>query len=229
MRLNKYLSAAGVCSRRDADKAAKEGRITVNGKEAVPGCDIEPGKDEVRLDGKLIDKMPDRIVIAYNKPAGVVCSTVSQGRERNDIITVLGLKERVYPIGRLDKDSTGLILLTNDGELTQRALRGKNGHEKEYIVKVSSDFSLSELREIENGGIPIEEKRSTRPCRVKKTGKCEYDFILTEGMNRQIRKVCKYFGKTVVSLNRIRFMNIRLDDLKVGEYRILSPEEADGL
>ncbi len=229
MRLNKLLSEYGVCSRRTADRYIGEKRVTVNGTAAVMGQQVDPEKDEIFLDGKKIEIRPERTVIAYNKPAGIVCSTVSQGKEKNDIISALGLDIRVFPVGRLDKDSTGLILLTNDGELTDRVLRSKNGHEKEYLIRLDNDLSGDELMLIARGGIALEENRKTKPCRISRLGPERYDVILTEGMNRQIRRVCGYFGKEVLSLQRIRFMNIKLDGLKEGEYRFLSKEETDGL
>ena len=229
MRLNKFLSQYGICSRREADRAIEKGRVMVNAREAELGQDVDPLTDQVLFDGKPVCKKPERLVIAYNKPAGIVCSTVSQGREKNDVISAIGFKEgRIFPIGRLDKDSTGLILLTNDGEFCDRVLRGINGHEKEYLVRTDSEFDEMELERIRLGGIPLEEKRSTRPCRVTKKGSCFYDFILTEGMNRQIRRVCEFFGKKVISLKRIRFMNITLGDLKEGSYRVLCDGEIDG-
>ena len=212
-----------------ADRYIDEKRVTVNGTAAVMGQQVDPGKDEICLDGKKIESRPERIIIAYNKPAGVVCSTVSQGREKNDIVSALGLDIRVFPVGRLDKDSTGLILLTNDGDLSDRVLRSKNGHEKEYLVRTDGDFHDDELQSIAAGGIALEENRKTKPCRIKRLEAQKYDVILTEGMNRQIRKVCWHFGKKVLDLQRIRFMNIKLDGLKEGEYRFLSKEETDGL
>ena len=229
MRLNKLLSEYGVCSRRTADRYIAEKRVTVNGTAAVMGQQADPEKDEICVDGKKIEGRPKRTVIAYNKPAGIVCSTVSQGKEKNDIIAALGLDIRVFPVGRLDRDSTGLILLTNDGDLTDRVLRSKNGHEKEYLIRLDSDLSDDELRLIARGGITLIENRKTKPCRISRLGPERYDVILTEGMNRQIRRVCGYFGKEVLSLQRIRFMNIKLDGLEEGEYRFLSKEETDGL
>ena len=228
MRLNKLLSEYGVCSRRTADRYIGEKRVTVNGTAAVMGQQVDPEKDEIFLDGKKIEIRPERTVIAYNKPAGIVCSTVSQGKEKNDIISALGLDIRVFPVGRLDKDSTGLILLTNDGELTDRVLRSKNGHEKEYLIRLDSDLSGDELMLIARGGIALEENRKTKPCRISRLGPERYDVILTEGMNRQIRRVCEFFGKKVISLKRIRFMNITLGDLKEGSYRVLCDGEIDG-
>ncbi len=229
MRLNKFLSDRGICSRRQADRYIEEGRVSVNGMRAGLGLDIDPEKDTVKLDDDIISQRPERVILAYNKPEGIVSSTVSQGREKNDIISAIGYDIRLYPVGRLDKDSRGLILLTNDGDLTDKLLKSKNGHEKEYLVRLSQDLTDEELRTISQGGIRIEEKRRTKPCRISRKGKGVYDIILTEGMNRQIRKVCALLGKDVLELKRIRFINILLGDLKEGEYRYLSKEEKDGL
>lgn len=229
MRLNRILADHGLCSRRQADRFIEEGRVKVNGHTAVTGQQADPETDEILLDGKRIGARPERIILAYNKPPGIVCSTVSQGREKNDIISALGIKERLFPVGRLDKDSTGLILLTNDGDLTDRVLRSKNGHEKEYLIRITEDFSDEELAEISKGGIALVENRKTKPCWIKRTGKGEYDIVLTEGMNRQIRRLGEYFGKEITMLHRIRFMNITIDGLKEGHYRYLTKEEIDGL
>lgn len=229
MRINKFLSEYGICSRRMADRYINEKRVFVNGLPAVMGQQVDPEKDEILFDQKKVGEKPERIIIAYNKPAGVVCSTVSQGKEKNDIISVLGLSARVFPVGRLDRDSTGLILLTNDGELSDRVLRSGNGHEKEYLIRTDRDFSDDEIALFAKGGIALEENRSTKPCRIYRLEPQRYDVVLTEGMNRQIRRVCAYFGKEVLDLCRIRFMNIELGGLKQGEYRFLSKEETDGL
>ncbi|MCR5650487.1 MAG: rRNA pseudouridine synthase [Lachnospiraceae bacterium] len=229
MRLNKILSEYGICSRRQADRYIEEGRVSVNGQTAQHGMQADPEKDIILIDGKGLGEKPETVILAYNKPAGVVCSTVSQGKEVNDIISVLGLKMHLYPVGRLDRESTGLILLTNDGDLTDSLLRSANGHEKEYTVKINGDFSDDELSRIRKGGIPLLENRKTKPCRIKRTGNGEYDIVLTEGMNRQIRRLCALFEKEVISLHRIRFLSVELNGLKTGEYRILSEEEKNGL
>ncbi|MBR5376673.1 MAG: rRNA pseudouridine synthase [Lachnospiraceae bacterium] len=229
MRLNRILAQSGLCSRRQADRYIEEGRVTVNGRTAVTGQPADPDTDEILFDGKRISDRPERIVIAFNKPPGIVCSTVSQGRNKNDIISAIGLEERLFPVGRLDKDSTGLILLTNDGDLTDRVLRSKNGHEKEYLFRIRGEFSDEEINMIRAGGIALVENRRTKPCRIQRRGKGEYDIILTEGMNRQIRRLCEYFGKEITKLCRIRFMNITLDGLDEGQYRYLTKEEKDGL
>ena len=212
-----------------ADRYIEEGRVTVNGRAADIGEQVEPAKDEICFDGKKIENRPERVVVAYHKPAGIVCSTVAQGKEKNDIVSALGLDMRVFPVGRLDKDSTGLILLTNDGDMTDVVLRSEGGHEKEYVIRVTGDFSDEELVMISKGGIKLDGERRTKPCSIHRTAPGEYDIVLTEGMNRQIRRLCEYFGKEIVYLHRIRFMNITLDGLKEGEYRFLSREETDGL
>ncbi len=228
MRVNKFLSDRGICSRRQADRSIEEGRVLINGKKALVGQQIDPENDVIVYDGVNVGRGPQKVVVAYNKPPGVVCSTVSQKNEIN-IISALGIDMRLFPIGRLDKESRGIILLTNDGELSDKVLRSLNGHEKEYLVKVSGEFSKEEIEEIEAGGIRLEEKRKTRPCRIRRTGDKEYAIILTEGMNRQIRKLCEYYGKEVFDLKRIRFVNICLDGLREGQYRYLSEEEKNGL
>ncbi len=229
IRLNKYLSSAGICSRREADRLAESGRISVNGKKAEPGQMVDINRDRVTFDDKPVFPEQEKIVIAYHKPAGIVCSTKNQGKERNNIIDAVGFPGRIFPVGRLDKDSTGLILLTNDGELCDRLLRSRNGHEKEYLVQTDREFTAEELRQICRGGIPLEEKRSTKPCRAERIGERRYRFILTEGMNREIRKLAEYFGSEVTKLKRIRFDRITLGDLPEGEYRKLSESEIEAL
>ncbi len=228
MRINKFLSDRGICSRRQADRSIEEGRVYINGKKALVGQQIDPEKDEISYDGKRVCQKPEKVVVAYNKPPGVVCSTVSQKNEIN-IISALGIDMRLFPIGRLDKDSRGIILLTNDGELSDKVLRSMNGHEKEYLIRISDEFSKEEIDEIEAGGISLEEGRRTKPCRMRRVGNKEYAIILTEGMNRQIRKICERYGREVYDLKRIRFVNICLDGLKEGQYRYLSEEEKNGL
>ncbi|MCR5487594.1 MAG: rRNA pseudouridine synthase [Lachnospiraceae bacterium] len=229
VRLNKYLSQAGACSRREADRFAGEGRILVNGKAGLPGQMVEPGKDEVLLDGRRILPNHHKVVLAYHKPAGIVCSTKDQGGEHNNIIDAVHFPERVFPVGRLDKDSTGLILLTNDGELSQWLLKGENHHEKEYEVELDRMLKEEEIRQMRKGGIPIEEGRPTRPIRTDHLGRRCYRLVLTEGMNREIRKVAEYFGCRVRRLKRVRFARIRLGELKEGEYRILTEKEMEAL
>lgn len=220
IRLNKYLSNCGYCSRREADRLLEQGRVSVDGISASLGDKVMSGQC-VCVDGEPVVKNTDQVVIAFHKPAGVVCT--SSKKDRDNIIDYIGFKERIYPVGRLDKDSTGLILLTNDGELTDRILRGKNGHEKEYIVKVDRPIK-GKVLEAMRQGVPILDTM-TRPCQVKKIDERTFRITLTQGLNRQIRRMCEYFGYRVVSLKRIRIMNIYLDILPEGKWRYLTKEE----
>jgi pseudouridine synthase len=220
IRLNKYLSTCGYCSRREADRLLEQGRVSIDGIPAGLGDKVMSGQC-ICVDGEPVVKNTDQVVIAFHKPAGVVCT--SSKRDRDNIIDYIGFKERIYPVGRLDKDSTGLILLTNDGELTDRILRGKNGHEKEYIVKVDRPIK-GKVLEAMRQGVPILDT-ITKPCQVKKIDERTFRIILTQGLNRQIRRMCEYFGYRVVSLKRIRIMNIYLDILPEGKWRYLTEEE----
>lgn len=230
MRLNKYLSAVGVCSRREADRFIDEERILVNGKLPEKGQKVSDD-DEIIIDGKAIKREEKKVVLAYYKERGIVCSTKDQGNCHNNIIDKVNYPIRVYPIGRLDKESEGLILMTNDGTLVNQLLKGANGHEKEYEVICDKALDESSLGKMAAGGLLLieGEERRTRPCKIKRTGAKSFNCILTEGMNRQIRRMCKYFGYSVVSLKRIRFMNITLDRIKPGEWRELSEEEINKL
>lgn len=220
IRLNKYLSTCGYCSRREADRLLELGRVSVDGSPAGLGDKVMSGQC-VCVDGQPVVKNTDRVVIAFHKPAGVVCT--NSKKDRDNIIDYIGLMERIYPVGRLDKDSTGLILLTNDGELTDRILRGRNGHEKEYIVRVNRPIK-GKVLEAMRQGVPILDTM-TRPCQVEKIDERTFRIILTQGLNRQIRRMCEYFGYRVVSLKRIRIMNIYLDILPEGKWRYLTEEE----
>lgn len=220
IRLNKYLSNCGYCSRREADRLLEQGRVSIDGISASLGDKVMSGQC-VCVDGEPVVKNTDQVVIAFHKPAGVVCT--SSKKDRDNIIDYIGFKERIYPVGRLDKDSTGLILLTNDGELTDRILRGKNGHEKEYIVKVDRPIK-GKVLEAMRQGVPILDTM-TRPCQVRKIDERTFRITLTQGLNRQIRRMCEYFGYRVVSLKRIRIMNIYLDILPEGKWRYLTKEE----
>lgn len=220
-RINKYLSEVGYCSRRAADKLIEQGRVTINGEVPLMGTKIVEG-DKVCVDGKAVSKSEEAAVyIALNKPTGIVCTTDTRV-EKDNIIDFLNYPKRIFPIGRLDKASEGLILLTNDGDIVNKILRARNNHEKEYIVyvnkKIDADF-VSKMSQ----GIPILDT-VTRPCKVKKIGDYRFKIILTQGLNRQIRRMCEYLGYHVVRLKRIRIMNIHLD-LKVGEHRDLSKSE----
>ena len=215
VRLNKYLSEAGVCSRREADRLIETGRVTVDGKTAQTGMKIIPGQ-EVRVGKKLVSKGDEMVVLAVNKP-----------RERNSIVRFLDYPIRVTYIGRLDKDSRGLLLMTNNGDIINRMMRAANYHEKEYKVTVDKEVT-DEFLEKMAGGVPILDT-VTRPCRVRKIGKYTFSIILTQGLNRQIRRMCEALGYEVKDLLRVRVMNIRLGSLKEGEYRELTDEELDEL
>ncbi len=224
VRLNKYLSEAGVCSRREADRLIETGRVTVDGKTAQTGMKIIPGQ-EVRVGKKLVSKGDEMVVLAVNKPRGIVCT--EEKRERNSIVRFLDYPIRVTYIGRLDKDSRGLLLMTNNGDIINRMMRAANYHEKEYKVTVDKEVT-DEFLEKMAGGVPILDT-VTRPCRVRKIGKYTFSIILTQGLNRQIRRMCEALGYEVKDLLRVRVMNIRLGSLKEGEYRELTDEELDEL
>ena len=223
IRLNKFLSDAGVCSRRAADKAIEAGEVLVNGKPAVMGQRISEG-DKVEYAGKLVsnaDKKP--ILLAYNKPAGIVCT--AEKREKNNIVDHLNFPKRIYPIGRLDKDSTGLILLTNQGDLVNKIMRAVNAHEKEYVVSVDKEITGDFIKKM-SGGVYLDELEvTTRKCKVRKLSKYEFNIILTQGLNRQIRRMCQMLGYRVKTLKRVRIMNINLADLKEDTYRDVTAEE----
>lgn len=222
IRINKFLSQAGYCSRRKADQLLSEGRITVNGKKAELGLKVTE-EDEVKVDGQLIEN-PDKkpVYIAFNKPVGIVCTT-DRGVEKDNIIDFINYPRRIYPIGRLDKASEGLILLTDDGKIVNKILRSRNDQGKEYIVwvnkPVTREFILGMSR-----GVPIL-NTVTKKCEVRQTGSQEFRIVLTQGLNRQIRRMCEHFGYKVNRLRRVRVINIRLGDLKVGKYRSLTEDE----
>lgn len=229
MRLNKFISESGRCSRREADEWIEAGRVTVNGHRAEVGGVVEDD-DEVRVDGDLLRPRNapgarPRSYIALNKPMGIVCTTESEV-ERN-IVEFIDYPTRIFPIGRLDKDSQGLILLTDDGDIVNRLLRVENRHEKEYVVEVNRPvteaFLGSMARGVDIGGA------ITRPCRVSKLGRSGFRIVLTQGLNRQIRRMCEAHGYWVRSLTRVRIVNIRLGHLKAGQWRKLSAEEVAGL
>lgn len=224
IRINKYLSSCGFCSRRQADRYLEEGRVTINGETAGVGDRVEQGQ-MVCVDGTEIRINEEKIVIAFHKPAGVVCT--SSKKDKDNIIDYLHFDQRIYPVGRLDKESTGLILLTNDGELTDRILRGRNGHEKEYEVTVNKPIRQEVIRAMEQG-VPILDTM-TKPCRIQMLGERKFRMILTQGLNRQIRRMCEYFGYRVLTLKRVRIMNIELGQLPEGEWRYLTPKEREKL
>lgn len=223
IRLNKFLSDAGVCSRRAADKAIEAGEVFVNGKPAVMGQRIMT-TDRVEYEGKVVSNDNKKeVLIAYNKPAGIVCT--AEKREKNNIIDHLKYPERIYPIGRLDKDSTGLILLTNQGDLVNKIMRAVNAHEKEYIVSVDKEITGNFIKKM-SGGVYLDELEvTTRKCKVKKLSKYEFNIVLTQGLNRQIRRMCQMLGYRVKTLKRVRIMNIELSDLKEDTYRDVTAEE----
>ena len=229
IRLNKYMSEAGVCSRREADRLILQGRVLVDGKTAQPGMQIPEGQ-KVELDGKpVVKKKKERItLIAVNTPRGIVCSEVSQGCDQN-IIEFLGYPRRITYAGRLDKDSEGLLLMTDDGDLINQMMRGANLHEKEYEVMVDRPFNERFLKDLEAGVYLKELDVTTRPCRAERIGKRRFRIILTQGLNRQIRRMCKELGYHVQELKRVRIMNIRLGHLKTGGWRNVTDQELEEL
>ena len=228
MRINKYLSAKGVCSRREADRLLEAGRITVDGAVAECGQQVDDN-NIICIDGSKIstDKTED-ILIAFNKPVGIVCTTTNK-QGNNNIVDYIGYSERIYPIGRLDKESDGLILLTNNGEITDRILRSVNGHEKEYIVKVNKNITKDFLDKMSAGVYLKELNVKTKQCRIYKVNSNTFRIVLTQGLNRQIRRMCQELGYKVEKLTRIRVMNIELGDLACGEYRVVEGAEKEKL
>lgn len=223
MRLNKYLADHGVCSRREADRLIEQCRVTVNGKIAVAGSKVSDA-DVVAVNGKRIGGKPKTVVLAYYKPVGVTCTEKDRHAEKT-IGDMIQYPVRVTYAGRLDKDSEGLLLLTNDGGLIDAMMRGANRHEKEYIVKVDKEITV-EFLESMAGGIYLKElEQTTRPCQVEKVGKYTFRIILTQGLNRQIRRMCAVWGYEVRKLQRIRIMNITVDKIPYGKYRELTDEE----
>jgi 23S rRNA pseudouridine2604 synthase len=224
IRINKYLSETGFCSRREADKLIDEGRVTVNGKVPEMGTKVTIN-DEIRVDGKLVrEKKEKRIYLAFNKPVGIECTT--NQNVRNNIVDYINYPERIFPIGRLDKASEGLIFMTNDGDIVNKILRARNNHEKEYIVTVNKPITERFIQRMGNG-IPILET-VTRKCHVEQISKNIFKIILTQGLNRQIRRMCEYLGYEVTALKRIRIINISLD-VAVGRYRELTSAEIEQL
>lgn len=221
VRINKYFSEIGYCSRREADKLIEQKRVTINGVVAEMGSKVSPA-DEIRLNGKLIaGKENKHVYITFNKPRGIVCTTDTR-RERNNIIDYINHPERIFPIGRLDKDSQGLILLTSDGDIVNKILRAGNNHEKEYFVTVKQPITKSFIYKMSNG-VPIL-GTVTKKCFVEQIDKFTFRIILTQGLNRQIRRMCEYLGNEVLQLERYRIMNIHLD-IPVGKWRNLTKKE----
>ncbi len=225
IRLNKYLSEIGYCSRRAGDKLIESGRVFINGEAAELGQKISIN-DEIKVDDNVLEaKKKEKIYLALNKPIGIVCTTDTRV-EKDNIIDFINYPERIFPIGRLDKPSSGLILLTNDGDIVNKILRTEHNHEKEYLVKVDKPLSQTIIDRMSKG-VPILDT-ITKECKIKKTGSNEFKIILTQGLNRQIRRMCEYFNYRVVSLERTRIMNIELD-LPIGEYRELTKKEVSSL
>lgn len=228
VRINKFLGSAGYCSRREADRLVGEGRVFIDGNMADMGSRVMPGQ-KVYVDGKAVVPEEENILIAVNKPRGIVCTTTDK-QGANNIVDFLGCDKRILPcIGRLDKDSEGLLLMTNDGELMNNVLTGKNEHEKEYIVEVDKNLSDDFERRMSEPMYLKELDKTTRPCRVIKTGKKTFRIILKQGLNRQIRRMCSNLGYKVVKLKRIRIMNIELNDLPAGATRKIEGSEYEKL
>ena len=224
IRINKYLSEAGVCSRREADRLIAEGRVTVEGLKAETGMKVTPGS-RVLVDGKPIRKPSAPVLIAVYKPAGVV--TTSAEDEPNNIVTYVGWPERIYPVGRLDKDSEGLILMTNQGDLAEAISHARGRHEKEYLVTVDKAIDRAFVEKMSSGVRIL--NTTTRPCTVEKVSKFRFRIILTQGLNRQIRRMCEALGYRVTELVRTRVLNITLNGLEIGHWRRIEGEEYEEL
>jgi len=230
IRLNKFLSEAGVCSRREADRLIETGRVTVDGQTAVTGMRVYPHQ-EIKVGKKVIGgQKEEQVLLAVYKPPGVVCT--ADKREKRNIVDYVGYPVRIYPVGRLDKDSEGLILMTNNGSLVNKIMKASNYHEKEYLVTVNKPLTDGFLKQMSEGvRIRKEEKGQvlldavTRPCQVEKLGKSSFRIILTQGLNRQIRRMCETLGYQVVSLRRVRIMNIELKGMKPGTWRKVTDKE----
>ena len=224
VRINKYLSDSGICSRREADTRIAKGEVTIDGEVAVMGSKVLPGQ-KVMLGKKEVSREEKMVLIAFHKPKGIVCTT--ERREPDNIIDYIKYSQRIYPIGRLDKDSEGLIFLTNNGDIVNKILRAGNHHEKEYIVTVNKPITAEFLKGMA-GGVPILDT-ITKPCTLEALDKVTFKIILTQGLNRQIRRMCEYFDYKVIRLVRVRIMNVNLGRLKVGGYRNLTDKELEGL
>ena len=224
MRLNKYISETGICSRRVADQWINDGRVSINGQLAELGTQVGTD-DRVEVDGQPVAPRVQQVYLALNKPIGITCTT--ERHVAGNIIDFIGHAQRIFPIGRLDKDSEGLILLTNNGDIVNELLRSENNHEKEYVVTVDRPLSEEFLRGMAEG-VDILDQR-TKPCAVRRIGKNVFGIVLTQGLNRQIRRMCAAFEYEVRRLQRVRIVNIRLDGIKVGQWRDLSRTELQGL
>lgn len=222
VRLNKYISETGFCSRREADKLIEQGRVKIDGVKATTGMKVSKGQS-VSIDGKPLKVENELVYIALNKPVGITCTTES--KIKGNIVDFINHEKRIFPIGRLDKDSQGLIFMTNDGDIVNKILRAGNNHEKEYIVTVNKPITDEFVKGMSNG-VPIL-GTVTKKCLVKKESKNSFRIILTQGLNRQIRRMCEYFGYEVKKLERIRIMNVSLGNLKMGSWRYLTKKELD--
>ncbi|MEE1199707.1 MAG: pseudouridine synthase [Christensenellales bacterium] len=219
-RLNKYIADSGYCSRREADRLIEEGRVLIDGRRGVLGERVSDGM-HVAIDGIPLSDAGKRVYLLLNKPAGIVCT--ADPREPMNVVDYLRYPVRIFPVGRLDKDSEGLLLMTSDGEIVNRLLRAAGGHEKEYEVEVDRPLTRDFLEGMA-AGVPILDT-VTLPCRVRRTGEKSFNIIIVQGLNRQIRRMCEYFGYRVRSLRRIRIMNLRLGAMKPGQWRMLTDEE----
>ena len=224
VRINKYLADAGVCSRREADKAVEQGLVQIDGEKAVAGSRVLPGA-RVTFRGKELKPVNDLVLIAFNKPVGIVCTT--DRRDPDNIIDFISHEKRIFPIGRLDKDSEGLILLTNDGDIVNKILRASNHHEKEYIVQVNKDITQDFLVKMASGVEILD--TVTLPAKLEQIDRNTFSIVLTQGLNRQIRRMCEALDYRVRHLKRVRIMNIQLGRLKTGTYRNLTPPELEEL
>ncbi|QDS36077.1 23S rRNA pseudouridine(2604) synthase RluF [Brevibacillus brevis] len=224
MRINKFISETGICSRREADKLIEAKRVTINGQVAELGSTVASG-DDVRIDGQPLGSKKKDVYIVLNKPVGITCTTELQ--IKGNIIDFVNHPERIFPIGRLDKDSQGLILLTNDGDIVNKILRAENNHDKEYIVTVDKPITANFLHGMANGVRIL--GTTTKPCKVTKVSDRVFNIVLTQGLNRQIRRMCQAFGYQVRKLERVRIMNITLGNLKLGQWRNLTAKELTDL
>ena len=228
IRLNKYLSDRGICSRREADRLVEEGRIFVNGQRASLGQKVTE-RDEISVNGKSVDaKVPEKVIIALNKPVGFVCTTKEFPGEQN-VLSLVEYNGRLYPVGRLDKDSEGLLFLTNDGDFAAEITRASGHHEKEYEVTVNHDLTDSFVKRMEKGIYLSELQKTTAACRVRKTGDRKFTIVLTQGLNRQIRRMAESCGYEVQSLRRVRIMNVELGKMKPGTWRFITGSERSEL
>lgn len=228
MRLNKRLVELGICSRRNADKLIEEGRVLVNGRVAVLGEQIIES-DDIEIDGEIVAKDDEKILVAYNKPRGVICteSSVEKEDKISDRIKEFGFGKRLFTIGRLDKDSTGLILITNDGDLAKEITNTHKNYEKEYEVRVNKPITAEFIRKMQQGVVLTEINKKTKPCKIHRFGKEVYRFsiTITQGLNRQVRRMCKELGYHVVDLKRTRIMKLKLGNLKAGEFKTIKKED----